>query len=98
MHKGDESVRGHPGSPSPGSIVHDARIFKAGNSLAIRIPRAVAKSVGLDDGSLVEIAVQDETIIVQRATPHELHDLIARITAANVHKESYSNLTERERW
>jgi antitoxin MazE len=98
MHRRDDSASDRPGTPSVGSLVHDARVFKAGNSLAIRIPRAVAKSVGLEDGSPVEIAVHEEAMVVRRAAPHELRDLIARITPENVHEEVFSNFTERERW
>ena len=98
MHKHDDSGVDRPGTPSGGSLIHDARVFKSGNSLAIRIPRAVAKSVGLEDGSPIEIAVHEETMVVRRAAPHELRDLIARITPENVHEELFSNFTERERW
>ena len=98
MPRKDDSTTHHPGTAAIGSIAHDARVFKAGNSLAIRIPRAVAKSVGLQDGSLVEIAVHDDAIVVRRATPAELRDLIARITLENVHEELFTNFTERERW
>ena len=66
--------------------------------MAIRIPRAVAKSIGLEDGSPVEIAVDEETMVVRRVPSHELRDLIARITPENVHEEVFSHLTERERW
>jgi antitoxin MazE len=98
MHKRRDSATARPGTDPDGNSIHDARVFKAGNSLAIRIPRAVAKSVGLEDGSPVELAVQDDALVVRRATSHELRDLIARITPENVHDEAFSNFTERERW
>jgi antitoxin MazE len=98
MHKRGGSAADRPGTDPGGNIIHDARVFKAGNSLAIRIPRAVAKSVGLEDGSPVEMAVHEDVLVVRRATPHELRDLIARITPENVHDEAISNFTGRERW
>jgi antitoxin MazE len=98
MHKRGDSDPARPGTVAGESVAHDARVFKAGNSLAIRIPRAIAKGVGLEDGSLVEMTVHDEAIVVRRATPTELRDLIARITPENVHEELFTNFTERERW
>lgn len=80
------------------SVFQDARVFKAGNSLAIRIPSAIAKSIGLEDGSPVDMAVESGTIWVKRAAPRRLHDLIERISDENRHDEQFSDLTEREHW
>ena len=79
-------------------VFQDARVFKAGNSLAIRIPSAIAKSIGLEDGSPVDLAVEGGTIWVKRAASRRLHDLIERISEENVHSEQFAELTERERW
>jgi antitoxin MazE len=79
-------------------VFQDARVFKAGNSLAIRIPSAIAKSIGLEDGSPVDMAVDGRMILVKRASSRRLHDLIERISDENVHSEQFSDLTERERW
>jgi antitoxin MazE len=79
-------------------VFQDARVFKAGNSLAIRIPSAIAKSIGLVDGSPVDMAVESGTIWVKRAAPRRLHDLVERISNDNRHDEEFSDLTERERW
>jgi antitoxin MazE len=79
-------------------IFRGGRAFKAGNSLAIRIPSAVAKNVGLEDGSPVDMAVEGGTIWVKRAASHGLHDLIDRISPENRHGEQFGDMTERERW
>jgi antitoxin MazE len=79
-------------------VFQDGRVFKAGNSLAIRIPSAVAKSVGLEDGASVDMAVEDGLILIRRATPHRLADLIARISPQNVHADEFDELIESERW
>ena len=79
-------------------VFQDARVFKAGNSLAIRIPSAMAKSIGLEDGSPVDMAVEGGTIWVKRAGPRKLHDLIERISPRNRHGEQFGEMTESERW
>jgi antitoxin MazE len=79
-------------------VFQDARVFKAGNSLAIRIPSAIAKSIGLEDGSPVDMAVEGATIWVKRAAPRRLHDLIEHISAENRHDEQFNDMAERERW
>lgn len=75
-----------------------ARVFKAGNSLAIRIPSIIAKSIGLGEGSAVEVALEDGRILVKPSAPPRLADLIERITPENVHGEAFEKLSERERW
>jgi antitoxin MazE len=77
--------------------VQSARVFKAGNSLAIRIPSVMAKQCGLQDGQPVDMAVNQGVIHI-RKPQRELDDLIARITPQNVHGEMFENLVERERW
>ena len=79
-------------------VFQDARVFKTGNSLAIRIPSAIAKSIGLEDGSPVDMAVEGGTIWVKRAAPRRLHDLIQQISLENRHEETFSDMAERERW
>ena len=85
-------------SISEGLVFADARVFKTGNSLAIRIPSAVAKSLGIEDGSPIDMAVQNEMIWVRRSARRSLGDLIARITPENTHAEQFDILTEREAW
>jgi antitoxin MazE len=79
-------------------VFQDARVFKAGNSLAIRIPSAIAKNIGLEDGSPVDIAVEGGTIRVKRAAPRRLHELIEQISLDNRHDEGFPEMSDRERW
>jgi antitoxin MazE len=85
-------------STSSQLVFQDARVFKTGNSLAIRIPSAIAKSIGLEDGSPVDMAVEGGTIWVKRAAPRRLHELIEQISMENRHDEAFSEMVERERW
>lgn len=61
-----------------------SRISKWGNSLAIRLPRALAEEAGLSDGSDVEIALQDGRIVIAPVGPeYRLHELVEGITSEN---------------
>jgi antitoxin MazE len=76
----------------------EARVFKAGNSLAIRIPSALAKRVAIEDGAHVQLAADSETIYVRKAPSRELAELIARITPENLHEPLLDELVGVERW
>lgn len=79
-------------------VMQDARVFKAGNSLAIRIPSAIAKRIALEDGAVVEMAVDHGTIYVRKAPSRALVDLIERITPQNVHEPVFDGSIGAERW
>jgi antitoxin MazE len=65
-----------------------ATVQKWGNSLAIRIPRSVARDVSLKDGSLVNLAVQDGKVVIEpSATPeYSLDDLLKGVSKRNLHR------------
>jgi antitoxin MazE len=64
------------------------RVQRWGNSLAVRIPKAFAKQVGLEDGSPVELAVVGDHLVVEPAQPSlQLDDLLAGVTEENIHQE-----------
>lgn len=77
---------------------NDGRVFKSGNSLAIRIPSVIAKHCELEDGTPVEMDVNDGTISVRKAPSRDLAALVARITPENVHQTQLDDLTGAERW
>jgi antitoxin MazE len=79
-------------------VIQDTRVFKAGNSLAIRIPSAIAKRIALEDGTPVEMAVDDGMIYVRKAPSRVLTDLIARITPENSHGALFDEAVGAERW
>jgi len=69
---------------------NDSRIAKWGNSLAVRIPLAIAKQASLAEGDPVKLALDREGRIVLRPVrrKYELSDLVARITPKNRHRET----------
>ncbi len=81
-----------------GLVSQPSRVFKAGNSLAVRIPRGIAKHMDIEDGSAVELAADSDTIVIRKATSRALADLIDRITPENLHEPMFENPVGRERW
>jgi antitoxin MazE len=65
-----------------------AHISRWGNSLAIRIPKPLAKDAGLSDGTQVEMRLSKRTLTVVAARPeYRLERLVAKITPRNRHAE-----------
>jgi antitoxin MazE len=69
---------------------NESTISKWGNSLAVRIPLAIAKQASLGEGDCVTLALGRNGGIVIRPTrrKYELADLVARITSKNRHRET----------
>jgi antitoxin MazE len=63
-------------------------ISKWGNSLALRIPAAFAKKVGLEEGNLVDLKVRAGRLMVVPVESHryDLHQLVAKMTPKNIHR------------
>ena len=72
-----------------------AKVQKWGNSLAVRIPRAFASEVQLENDSLVEITLVDGQILVTPVLTvgWTLEGLLEKITPANLHGEMGTGVT-----
>lgn len=59
------------------------------NCLAIRIPKALAVEIGVEEGSQVELSlVKGQLIIAARSkTPLRLEQLLEQVTEENIHDE-----------
>jgi antitoxin MazE len=65
------------------------QISKWGNSLGLRLPKAVAREARLDEGDTVDVSVDNGAIVIRPSRPrYSLDELVARITARNRHNES----------
>lgn len=66
-----------------------ARIQKWGNSLALRIPKALADEVRVDAGCVVDISVERRRLVVRRrARPsYRLDDLLRQLDSLTIHGE-----------
>ena len=66
-----------------------SHISKWGNSLALRIPKALSGELELEDGAEVELFVQDGSIIIKPVSSiYHLDDLVRGITPENRHTET----------
>ena len=78
------------------------KVQKWGNSLALRIPKAFAEGAAVVAGSTVELSLDPEgRLIVSPLRPgiYELEELLAGVTAENIHDELWADLPRgREVW
>lgn len=63
-----------------------SQVQKWGNSLSIRIPKALAMEVGLEEGSEIDLDVEDGHLVIKPRT-NTLEDLLSKITPDNLHSE-----------
>jgi antitoxin MazE len=65
------------------------RVGKWGNSLAVRIPKAFASELGLEQDSAVELSLVNGQLVIAPAssTPPTLEQLLEQVTEDNVHDE-----------
>jgi antitoxin MazE len=69
---------------------NETTVSKWGNSLAVRIPLAIARQAGLGEGDCVALALDRAGGIVLRPARkrYELSELVAKITLKNRHRET----------
>ena len=66
-----------------------ATIQKWGNSLALRLPKALAQQIKVSEGQAVELKVTDDKLIVRAARRRPtLDELLAKVTPDNIHPET----------
>jgi len=68
----------------------ETTVSKWGNSLAVRIPLAIARQASIGEGDSVALTLDSDGGIVLRPTRrrYELSKLVARITPKNRHRET----------
>ena len=76
------------------------QIAKWGNSLGLRLPKAVAREAQLDEGDSVDVSVKNGAIVIRPSRPtYSLAQLVAKITPRNRHDESdWGPSVGRESW
>lgn len=75
-------------------------IRKWGNSLALRLPRAVAQDVDFTEGTEVDVTQDGDQLVITKAAPKvTLAELLAAVTQENLHGEvSTGTPRGREEW
>jgi antitoxin MazE len=59
-----------------------------GNSLGVRLPKAVARAVGLEEGDRVCIEVENGSVVIRRAKPqYTIEELLEGLTPDMLHGE-----------
>ncbi|HZK85527.1 MAG TPA: AbrB/MazE/SpoVT family DNA-binding domain-containing protein [Desulfosporosinus sp.] len=61
-------------------------IAKWGNGLGLHIPQYVAKEIGLESGTPVDIKIVDGAIVV-KPRAYTLKELLNQVTPENLHRE-----------
>jgi antitoxin MazE len=65
------------------------QLAKWGNSLGLRLPKAIALEAGLEAGDPVDVSVKGGAIVIRPSRPtYTLEQLVAKITPRNRHDES----------
>jgi antitoxin MazE len=60
-------------------------VTKWGNSLAIRLPKALVSEIGLAEGSSVELRIDEDRLIIEPRKHYKLAELVRGITERNCH-------------
>ena len=66
----------------------ETKVQKWGNSLAIRIPKSYAKDIDINQGSVIDILKENDSIVLKpKRKKEKLSDLLSQITKDNLHEE-----------
>lgn len=77
----------------------NSRVQKWGNSLAVRIPSAFARQVGLSADTPVRIVVEGTRLVIEPANRLRLDELLEQVTPENLHDETdWGTPVGRELW
>lgn len=65
------------------------KIQRWGNSLGLRIPRAIAEDAGVGAGAEVDLSIRNGELIVKpaRRAKYRLEELVRKISTKNLHGE-----------
>ena len=61
-------------------------VAKWGTSLAVRIPKPIAEQWGVVNGSVIDIVLRGDRVILSRR-PHSLAEMMSRVIPDNLHAE-----------
>lgn len=75
-------------------------VKKWGNSLGIRIPSALVKEYGMNDGSKLELIQRKEGfLLVPMSKKDRLFKMLAKIDSSNIHaEEDFGGVEGNEGW
>lgn len=78
----------------------NVKISKWGNSLAIRIPSSIARSIHLFEGEDVEMKEVGDSIVLEprRCGGYDLDSMLSQVTEENLHSEIQTDRIGKEEW
>ncbi|OPL17738.1 MAG: hypothetical protein AVO35_08725 [Candidatus Aegiribacteria sp. MLS_C] len=62
-------------------------VRKWGNSLAVRIPKAISEELSIDETTVLEMVTRDGMLILEPKHRYRLKDMLNEITDENLHGE-----------
>jgi antitoxin MazE len=77
------------------------QIQKWGNSLAFRIPKSFAIETNIEEGSVVDISIEDGKLVITPTSKpkYSLDELLSKINKKNIHEEVDTGAaTGKESW
>src|SRR5262245_54680720 len=65
------------------------QVAKWGNSLGLRLPKAIAVEAQIDEGDTVDVSIKNGAIVIRPSRPtYSLAGLVSKITPRNRHRET----------
>lgn len=64
----------------------EAHVRKWGNSLALRIPSAFSHQLHLNPGSLVDMTIEGDSLVI-RTISYSLDEMLSQINENNLHSQ-----------
>lgn len=75
------------------------KVQRWGNSLALRLPKAVAEKAGIGEGSSLDVEAKKGQIVARSVRRYRLEDLLEGVEPAKLHAEiSTGPRMGREAW
>lgn len=77
------------------------KIEKCGNSLGLRIPRALAAEARVEEGAIVDLSVENGRLLIRplRIRKYSLKSLLRKVSSRNLHRKvSTTSLVGGEAW
>jgi len=72
---------------------------KWGNSLALRIPKDIAKTLSIEYNSMMELSIDNGVLIIKPKKSTLLESLVSQINSENLHREvSIGRSVGNEEW
>jgi len=73
-------------------------VKKWGNSLAVRIPKDIAKTLEIKDNTNLEIEIVDNALVLKPQKNNYLEELVSQINSFNFHREIETTRVGNEEW